>query len=672
MKLLGVLAVLLLALIGMAPFWGDLGVLVYSSIGWLGRLLSSGALSDGRAALRAALLIGGAVSVLSFLRVAVQDRAVDYLIASVMFGFLSFVIFVVTGISGDGAAGAGSMQQGARSVMVGEDRMTVPRWYSRGHFEREMLNKVHETARAAARGDLQRTQTLMQELDLWARNGPALREDRTEYERLRAAYNETIETLAARSGRRTQRTGGLASDAGAMVDRLTAEEARELELKQIELLQQMWKVSPSSTTVAMRLLATDLQELAIRSRWSPRKPFDREGDAALEERLWRVHGTQEVLFAYAPLEERLWNAYASTMVDTDEELALGALVIAGLIDRGDKVASADPARFDVNTLLLGSDVFMLSTLLASASEDRMEILKARATLLLGDDDRQPKAGKGETPDTTGTAAGPAGPVVSEPSPPATSKADVARQAQRAMPPAGMLVDRKGLALRTSPLLPSPSPPAEYGQVLVDLPAAGFKDLRHGIPLRAPVQADSMVTLQVDVWQSGVVTAVLIESSSGSALLDEAARQGARTWHSASKVLTGGERRQVTVVFKAPVAAAPTPMTVDAPSPITMSPPPPQLNPEQALGAQLAAMARRQPPRYPRGDGETVPEGSVELLITLSAEGRVLDVSVDRSSGHPALDRAAREAALKWHVTPTRPVTTVKQITLRVPVQFQGG
>jgi len=672
MKLLGVLAVLLLALIGMAPFWGDLGVMVYSSIGWLGRVLSSGALSDGRAALRAALLIGGAVSVLSFLRVAVQDRAVDYLIASVMFGFLSFVVFIVTGISGDGATGAGSGQQGPSSVLVGEDRTTVPRWYSRGHFEREMLNKVHETARAAARGDLPRTQALMQELDLWARNGPALREDRTEYERLRAAYNETIETLAARSGRRTQRTAGLASDAGAMVERLTAEEAREVELKQIELLQQMWKLSPSSTSVAMRLLATDLQELAIRSRWSPRKPFDREGDAALEERLWRVHGTQEVLFAYAPLEERLWNAYASTMVDTDEELALGALVIVGLIDRSDKTASADPARFDVNTLLLGSDVFMLSTLLASASEDRMEILKARATLLLGDDDRQAKAGKGEAQDTTGTAADPAGPVVSEPSPPATSKADTVRQAQRAMPPAGMLVDRKGLALRTSPPLPPSSPPAEYGQVLVDLPAAGFKDLRHGIPLRAPVQADSMVTLQVDVWQSGVVTSVLIESSSGNAVLDEAARRGARTWLSASKVPTGGERRQVTVVFKAPVAGTPPAVTVDAPSPTAMDPPPPQLDPEQALGAQLAAMTRRHPPRYPRGDGETVLEGSVELLITLSAEGRVLDVTVDRSSGHPALDRAAREAALQWHVTPRRPVTTVKQITLRLPVQFQGG
>ncbi|WP_312788183.1 energy transducer TonB family protein, partial [Stenotrophomonas indicatrix] len=70
-----------------------------------------------------------------------------------------------------------------------------------------------------------------------------------------------------------------------------------------------------------------------------------------------------------------------------------------------------------------------------------------------------------------------------------------------------------------------------------------KDLRHGIPLRAPVEADSMVTLQVDVWQTGVVTAVLVEGSSGSAQLDEAARRGARTWLSASKVPTGGERRQ---------------------------------------------------------------------------------------------------------------------------------
>ncbi|MEG0184587.1 MAG: energy transducer TonB [Stenotrophomonas sp.] len=669
MKLLGVLAVLLVALIGMAPFWGDLGVLVYGAISGLGRVLSTGTLGDGRAAFRAALLIGGSVSVLSFLRVAVQDRAADYLIAAVMFGFLTFVVFVVTGISYDDASRLGSGQQGANSVVVGEDRETVPRWYSRGQFEREMLNKAHETARAAARGDLKRAEALLQDLDLWSRNGPTLREDRGEYERLREAYNETVETLAAQSGRRTLKQGGLATDPGALVVApLSPEDKRALELKQVELLQGMWKQSPSSTRVAMRLLALDLQSLAVGSRWSTRRPFDRDGDAALEERLWRIHGTQEVLFAYAPLQERLWNAYASTMVDKDEELALGALVVAGLIERREKTTPADPLRFDMNTMLLGSDVYMLSSLLASASEARMEILNARATLLLGDGDRGGQA-TGDAAVATGDAE-PAGTVVSVPSPPQVSHADIAAQAARAMPPAGLLVDRKGLALRASPLLPAPAPPAEYGQVRVDLPAAGFKDLRHGIRLAAPVAADSAVTLQVDVWQTGQVTSVLIERSSGDATLDEAARQGARTWLSASKVPKGGERRQVTVAFSVPVAEAPSPV------PVGSTPPPPQLSPEQALGAQLAAMSQRHPPRYPprypRSAGEAVPEGTVWLLITMSAEGRVLTVTVDRSSGHPALDRAAREAALAWHVTPARAVTTVEQITLRVPVHFRGG
>lgn len=676
MKLLGILAVLLVALIGMAPFWGDLGVLVYGAISGLGRLLSNGTVSDGRAAFRAALLIGGVVSVLSFLRVAVQDRAADYLIAAVMFAFLSFVVFVVTGISTDDA-GPGSGRAGVDSVVVGEDQRAVPRWYSRGHFEREMLNKVHETARAAARGDLQRAEALMQELDLWGNNPPSLREDRGEYERLREAYNQTVESLAARSGRRTLKQGGLATDAGAVLAPLPPEEKRELELKQVELLQEMWKHTPSSTNVPLRLLALDLQALAIGSRWSPRKAFDRDGDAALEERLWRIHATQEVLFAYAPQEERLWNAYGATMVDKDEELALGALVVAGLIERRDASASADPGRFDVSNLLLGSDVYMLSSLLSSASNVRMDILKARAALLLGDDDRKATGtAAAASAIIDATSADEAGVVVAEPSPPGVSKADVIKQAERAMPPAGLLVDRKGLALRTAPLLPSSAPSAEYGQVQVDLPAAGFKDLRHGIALHAPVAADSAVTLRVDVWQSGVVTSVLIEQSSGDVKLDEAARQGARTWHSASKVEKGGERRRVTVAFKVPVVVEPPPIDVEPPPPspaaLAMAPPPPQLDPEQALGAQLAEMSRRQPPRYPRSAYPQMPEGEVLLLITMSASGQVLDVTVDKSSGHPALDRAAREAALKWSVVPKRPVTTVKQIVLRLPVRFQNG
>lgn len=675
MKLLAVLVVVLLALIGLAPFWGDLGVLVYGSINWLGTLLSTGELGDGRAALRAAILIGGSVSVLSFLRVAIQDRAVDYLIAAVMFAFVAFVVFVMAGISTDGSARHSGDADGERSVVVGTDTRSVPRWYSRGNFEREMVKKVHETARAAARGDRVRAEALLDELELWARNGPTLIEYRGEYERLREEYNQTVQLLAAQAGRRPLTRARLPTDNGEDVRVLTADEIRETELKQVELLQQMWKASPSSTIVPMRLLAIDLKALAITSRWSAPAPLQGDGAAALEDQLRRIHATQEVLFAYAPVTERLWTAYASTMVDTDEELALGALVIAGMVERRQKADTSDAASFDVNAMLLGSDVLMLSHLLSATSEARMAILRARASLLSGAEE-EPVNGTATAALTSAGAASAApvvaGSIVPPPEAPTAPSRESAMEAQRALPPAGLLVERKGLALRRPVDWPVPAPPAERGQVQVDLPAAGFRDGLPGILLREPgVETDTQVVLIVDVWQDGRVTSVLVEQGSGNAALDQAARDGARGWRSAGKVPKGGERRRVTVEFKAPVAAPAAVQEAAPVYPVGVTPPPPQLQPEQALGAQLSAMARRHPPRYPREAGGAMQGGRVELSITMSAAGRVLAVAVEESSGQPALDRAAREAALQWHVVPVRPVTSVEQIRLRVPVNFQA-
>ena len=44
------------------------------------------------------------------------------------------------------------------------------------------------------------------------------------------------------------------------------------------------------------------------------------------------------------------------------------------------------------------------------------------------------------------------------------------------------------------------------------------------------------------------------------------------------------------------------------------------------------------------------EGSVVLSLTLDKSGRVTDTRVLRSSGHPALDELAREAAANWRLS----------------------
>ena len=45
------------------------------------------------------------------------------------------------------------------------------------------------------------------------------------------------------------------------------------------------------------------------------------------------------------------------------------------------------------------------------------------------------------------------------------------------------------------------------------------------------------------------------------------------------------------------------------------------------------------------------QGSVVLSLTLDKSGHVTGTSVLRSSGHPALDELARDAALNWRLSP---------------------
>jgi TonB family protein len=57
------------------------------------------------------------------------------------------------------------------------------------------------------------------------------------------------------------------------------------------------------------------------------------------------------------------------------------------------------------------------------------------------------------------------------------------------------------------------------------------------------------------------------------------------------------------------------------------------------------------PRLPVGVYFQGLEGSVVLSLTLDKSGRVTDTRVLRSSGHPALDELAREAASNWRLSP---------------------
>ena len=57
------------------------------------------------------------------------------------------------------------------------------------------------------------------------------------------------------------------------------------------------------------------------------------------------------------------------------------------------------------------------------------------------------------------------------------------------------------------------------------------------------------------------------------------------------------------------------------------------------------------PRLPVGVYFQGLQGSVVLSLTLDRSGRVTDTRVLRSSGHPALDELARDAASSWRLSP---------------------
>ena len=70
-----------------------------------------------------------------------------------------------------------------------------------------------------------------------------------------------------------------------------------------------------------------------------------------------------------------------------------------------------------------------------------------------------------------------------------------------------------------------------------------------------------------------------------------------------------------------------------------------------LSTADAKWLRKYTPRLPVGVYFQGAEGSVVLSLTLDKSGRVTDTRVLRSSGHPALDELAREAAANWMLSP---------------------
>jgi len=89
---------------------------------------------------------------------------------------------------------------------------------------------------------------------------------------------------------------------------------------------------------------------------------------------------------------------------------------------------------------------------------------------------------------------------------------------------------------------------------------------------------------------------------------------------------------------------------------TPAPPPAPPTVAQAIPSDVDAREdisgrAMNPPKYPSQELRDGVGGSVMLLVTIDANGTVLNVSVKKSSRNRNLDRAAMDAARRWRFNP---------------------
>jgi protein TonB len=78
------------------------------------------------------------------------------------------------------------------------------------------------------------------------------------------------------------------------------------------------------------------------------------------------------------------------------------------------------------------------------------------------------------------------------------------------------------------------------------------------------------------------------------------------------------------------------------------------------------------PAYPAAARQASAQGTTMLRVHIAEDGRVDDVQVQRSAGHPALDAAAMTAVRQWQFEPARSGRTAVAMWVVVPFEFQLG
>ncbi|MHB8447701.1 MAG: energy transducer TonB [Rudaea sp.] len=118
----------------------------------------------------------------------------------------------------------------------------------------------------------------------------------------------------------------------------------------------------------------------------------------------------------------------------------------------------------------------------------------------------------------------------------------------------------------------------------------------------------------------------------------------------------------------PVAATPTimPVTVDIAPPAITAPP---ANAAAQTAPSAIAYGSRTQVAYPLDALRNREQGTVILRVLVGADGSVLGVEIEKSSGSHSLDRAARVAVGKWRFHPATRNGIAHSAWASVPVTF---
>jgi periplasmic protein TonB len=118
-----------------------------------------------------------------------------------------------------------------------------------------------------------------------------------------------------------------------------------------------------------------------------------------------------------------------------------------------------------------------------------------------------------------------------------------------------------------------------------------------------------------------------------------------------------ERRSFAVGTGVPAAAT----TAEAAAPAVVAVAPASVN---------AAYLHNPLPRYPAAARRAGEQGTVMLRVLVSRDGTAARVEIDKSSGSPHLDAAARETVKAWRFAPARRGAETIESWIVVPVVFR--